>query len=147
MADHQLETQRTIYNRLLTWADLIAVIGDGASPERARVYDNVPQGVWGENDQSFTGYVVIGDDTANEGGTKSRDGQEITVTIHTWSRKNGKREIKQMQSAIYGALHDQSLSVIGGNMINLRWEFAESFMDQDGHTRHGVQRFRMYVTD
>lgn len=145
MSDHQWEAQKAVYTALRTVAGLIALIGDGNSPERARVYDNVPQGVWSDASQSFPGYVTVGDATAAEAGTKTTDAQELTITIHTWSRYNGKKELKQIMAAVYAALHDASLSVTGGSVVNLRWEFAESFLDPDGQTRHGVQRFRMYV--
>lgn len=146
MSDHQWAVQQAVYTALRTDSGLIALIGDGNSPERARIYDNVPQGTWDDDDQSFSDYVTVGDDTAVEAGTKTFDAQELTVTLHTWSRYNGRKRCKQIMGAIYTALHNQSLAVSGGTLVNLRWEFADSFLDEDGQTRHGVQRFRFYVT-
>ena len=146
MTDHSWPVQQAVYAALRTDAALIALIGDGASPERARIYDNVPQGTWDDDDQSFAAYVTIGDDTAAEAGSKTFEAQDLTLSLHSWSRYNGRKEIKQIMAAVYDVLHDQSLSVSGGTMVNLRWEFSDSFLDADGQTRHGVQRFRMYVT-
>ena len=108
------------------------------------VYDNVPQNA------AFP-YVTIGEDTAIQwdtmpDGSGKGHGQEATLTIHTWSRYAGRKETKELQGSIYTALHNQSLSMDDHTMALLQFEYADSFMDDDGRTRHGVQRFRMLVT-
>ena len=100
------------------------------------VYDHVPQG-------SAYPYINIGEDTALQWDTDDSTGSESTLTIHTWSRQYGRRETKQIMRQIYNALHRAELDIAGGLFVTCEWEFAESFVDPDGVTRHGVMRFRI----
>lgn len=104
------------------------------------VYDDVPQGA------AFP-YVTIGDDTAVDWSGSLMRGEESTLTVHAWSRYAGRKEAKDLLASIKAALHEQSLSVTGANLVNLRFEFSETFMDADGETRHGVIRFRAVTID
>jgi len=88
-------------------------------------------------------YVVIGDDTLIEWDTDGQTGFDTTITLHVWSDYQGKAEVKTIQGQIYDLLHRAELSVIGYNLINCTFEFADSFLDPNGITRHGVQRFRL----
>jgi len=120
-----LELQKSIYKRL----------NNGAS---FWVFDDVPQ------DQAKP-FIVVGDDTLIEYDSDGKTGFECTITIHTWSDYQGMAEIKAMQSEIYDLLHRAEFSVIGYNLINCTFEFADSFLDSNGVTRHGVQRFRVIL--
>jgi len=102
------------------------------------VYDAVPQ-------NAVFPYVVIGDDTTIPFNTHTTVGGEHTITIHAWSRYKGKSEIKRIQEQIYAALNRYALSVSGATMVNCEQEYAESFLDEDGLTRHGVQRMRVLL--
>jgi hypothetical protein len=104
------------------------------------VYDAVPQ------EASFP-YIVIGDATVADWSTKGNDGTEHDINIHVWSRYDGLKETKQVQSAIHDALHDVSLTVTGFSHVLCRVDFAEAFVDQDLKTRHGVQRVRVLLHD
>lgn len=103
------------------------------------VYDDVPQ------DATFP-YVTIGEDTVADRGTKAEAGQEFTVTVHAWSRQRGRKEAKEILGQIYAALHEQALTVTGFGVSLVRFEFADSFLDQDGVTRHAVSRYRIFTT-
>ena len=116
------ELQKAVYARLSTGT-------------RA-VYDDVKP-------KSAYPYVVVGDDTLVENGTDSFNGFIATVTIHTWSDKKGRSEIKTMQDEIYGLLNRFKLSILGYNTQDCYQEFSESFLDPDGITRHGIQRYRV----
>ena len=118
-----LEIQTAVYARLSAQLD-------------TPVYDDVPQG-------SEYPYTVIGDDTAVEWDGDTFLGTEATLTIHTWSQYSGRAEVKGIMSSIYAALHRYSLSIAGYNTVTCTWEFAETFLEADGETRHGVQRFRL----
>ena len=128
MTIKQFALQEALYARLNNDSTLTDTNG-------ASVYDEVPEG------SSFP-YVVIGETTALEYGTKDVDGSENTVTIHVWSQYRGAKETKNIMDRIHDLLHDYNLSVTGANLINLRFEFLDLIRDPDGITRHGVMRFR-----
>jgi hypothetical protein len=121
-------TQRAIYERLAGDYDVTSLV--------QAVYDHVPQ------DAAFP-YVVIGDSTEAQWDTDDSTGTEATVTIHVWSRFRGRSETKLIQDAIYQSLHRYDLPIDGVHTVTVEWEYAESFLDPDGLTRHGVQRFRI----
>lgn len=104
----------------------------------SRIYDNVPQ-------ETVYPYVAIGDDTINDGGSHTAFGHETTVTIHAWSQYAGRKEVKQIMEAIYDLLHqgEGNLSLSGHRVILCRREFAETLIDPDGRTHHGISRFRV----
>ena len=104
------------------------------------IYDFVPEGT------DFP-YVKIGDQTMVDDGTKTKQGSDFTLIIHTFSRYRGSVEIKNIMSVVYDILHESSLSVSGASLVNARFEFADILVDPDGITKHGVQRFRFVVFD
>lgn len=128
----QWEIQRAIYQRLTDYQPLMAVIDS--------VYDHVPQ------DSDFP-YLVIGDDTGLQWDTGTSKGTEATLTIHAWSRELGRREVKQIMNHVYDVLHLATLSIVGLESVLCHWEFAETFLDPDGITRHGVSRFRIIADE
>jgi hypothetical protein len=123
----QWEIQKAIYEELSTFVPLTDIVKG--------VYDDVPE-------QKEFPYVNIGEDTAIAWDTDDSDGTESTLTIHTWSRAPGRKECKEIMQVIYGALHRLEISVDTLHTVFLHWEFSETFLDPDGKTRHGVQRFR-----
>lgn len=100
------------------------------------VYDFVPQ------DTAYP-YVTIGDDTAVAWDTFTETGLEATLTIHTWTRDRGRKATKDIQKEIYDILHRATFGVSGGDMVGIDFEFSETLLDPDGHTHHGIQRFRI----
>jgi len=104
------------------------------------VYDDVP-------DNANAPYVVIGDDTFVEFDTDSEVGFEATVTIHSWSVYRGRSQVKNIMGQIYNALHRAEFTVTGYNLIGCDCEFSETFLESDGVTRHGVQRFRILIRE
>lgn len=102
------------------------------------VYDATPQ------DEAFP-YVTFAADSEEQWDTDDSHGFEAVVEVHTWSRFRGLGETKRIQQAIYNALHDVSLTVIRHNVVLCLWESAQQFVDPDGLTRHGVQRFRVIL--
>jgi len=125
-----VEVQKAIYAKLVA-APAIETYSQGAVPQNA-------QGL----------YAVIGNDTLIEWDTDGRTGFEITVTIHTWDSRDGMRGllgVKALMDSIYTKLHRQALTVTGSTVIGVDQEFAESLIDNDGITAHGVQRFRIIL--
>ena len=130
-ADSQLAVQGAILSALQSAAGLTTLLAAGA----ASIVDHVPQ-------SSAYPYVVIGEATARDFDCKSSDGMEQTLTIHTWSRYRGLKETKQIMAEIVNALDQANLNIAGHSLVLLRFEFSATFLDPDGLTRHGVQRFR-----
>lgn len=110
----------------------LATAGPGGSA--VPVLDDVPQG------QAYP-YVAVGDMTVADASDKTEDGEDHSITLHVWSRYAGRKEVKGLLADIKSALHDQALSVTGHDLVMLRFEFANDFLDPDGKTRHGVIRF------
>lgn len=100
-----------------------------------KVYDHAPQ------NQAFP-YVTIGDDTQIDWSSKSMRGEEHTLTIHTWSRARGRKYAKELLADIKEALHEVRLTLTGNFNVLTRFDFAQTFLDEDGITYHGVIRFR-----
>ncbi len=128
--DSQWPLQQALHAALSGDAALQAFLGDPA-----QVFDQVPQ------DSAFP-YLVIGEDTTGPFDTKTEAGMEHRLTIHSWSRYRGLKETKQLMAAVTATLDGASLSVSGHDLVLIRHEFGATFLDPDGLTRHGVQRFR-----
>jgi hypothetical protein len=105
-----------------------------------QVFDHVPQ-------QQPYPYVNIGDLTGVEYDTDDKDGGEITITVHTWSRARGMKELAELMDAVYAALHNQSFAVAGEVVVLCYFEFVQTMTEPDGLTRHGVQRFRFITQE
>jgi len=126
-ADSSWDLQQAVYGALTGDSALMALVRG--------VYDHVPQG-------SAFPYVVIGEGTARAWGAAGLDGIEATLAIHVWSRERGLREIKTVSAEIHRIPHDASLALAGHTLVSLRFAFAESALEPDGATRHGVISFR-----
>ena len=102
------------------------------------VFDDVPQ-------NTTYPYIAIGEETVIDYSTKDIDGNESTLNIHVWSQYKGSKETKQIMDKIHDLLHNSNLTVVGHNLINLRFEYSDIMRDPDGITRHGVMRFRAII--
>lgn len=136
MALHSFALQQSLFNAI-TGGTLTDVDGTSIT---SKVYDDVPEG-------TAYPYVVIGEETAIEIGTKDKDAHEHTLTIHVWSQYRGRKEIKNIMSQIYTLLHNVAISVTGASLVQIRHEFERTLLENDGITRHGVMRFRAVVFD
>jgi hypothetical protein len=123
--------QQGIYSALTGSTAVTAHVG-------TRIYDHVPQGTASIPKP----FLVLGEDTQADWSTKSFDGQESTITLHAFSEYRGKKEVKQIADAMYQRLHNGTFSVSGQTLVLCQFEFADSFMESDGVTRHLVQRYR-----
>ncbi len=135
MSIHSFELQKSVFTVLNS-----ANITDAAGSAITGVFDDVPEG-------TAYPYIVVGEESSNNISTKSLDMHEHTLTIHTWSQYRGLKEIKVIMKQIYDNLNDVSLSVTGGQAVNMKQEFLTTLVDADGITRHGVMRFRAVVSD
>lgn len=133
MSLHSWELQKAIFTTLNNNVT-------GVSSAKIPIYDDVPEG-------SVYPYVVIGEETATNNGTKTLDGVEHTLTLHAWSQYRGRREIKEIMQSVYEKLHNTAITVSGASLVNIRQEFSNTLAEQDGITRHGVMRFRAILFD
>ena len=129
-ADSQWPLQQAVYAALRAAPAVKGLLGDPA-----RIYDHVPPA-------SPFPYLVLGEATAVPFDAKTEDGMEQTLTLHAWSRARGLKETKEIMAAVTDALDSQALALTGHVLVLLRFEFATTFLESDGLTRHGVQRFR-----
>ena len=129
----EVATQQAIYTKLITNAPLMAIARG--------VFDHVAQ-----DSQAFP-FVTIGECTIDEWDTDTESGIFCTATIHTWSRQFGRQQTKMIQDAVFAALHRQELVVTGYQFITCERIGSESFLDPDGRTRHGVQRFKILISE
>ena len=134
MSDHSLALQKTIF-------DVLNVDSVLTNTYSANTFDYVP-----DNFANFP-YIKIGEETTVDNGTKTLQGNEHTLVIHTFSQYRGSKEVKNIMSRIYALLHESSLSVSGASLVNLRFEFSDIIKENDGLTTHGIQRFRAVVFD
>ena len=136
MALHRFPLQQGIFSTLSS-ATLADVSGTSIT---SRVFDDVPEG-------TAYPYLVIGEETATNIDTKDKEAHEHTLTFHVWSQYRGRKEIKNIMSQIYTALHNSDITVSGATLVNIRHEFENTLLESDGITRHGVMRFRAVVFD
>lgn len=123
----ELDLQKAVY---------LALDGNISAP----VFDHVPQNT------SYP-YVVIGEDSFVDWSTDDKNGFQATINIHVWDRpegdsgSRGRANVKVIQGEIYGILQRSSFAI--GNFGNpgMSYEYSDCFMDTDGTTYHGVQRF------
>jgi hypothetical protein len=145
MSDAELEVQRAIFETLKTAPEVVALLANSAdegSPTQPAIYDHIPQVVASEDESKFP-LIGIGDDTAEPFDTDDIDGHESTVTLHIYDRYEGTKRVKQITGAVYRALHDSALEVIGQHTVYCFWEFSGNVPDPDPMTKHGVMRFRI----
>jgi hypothetical protein len=125
--------QDAVHAALAGSAETQALIGNPV-----RLYDHVPE------DAAFP-YVELGEVNARRFDSQSRSGLDCTLTLNVWSRYRGRREVKQILDATYGALHDGALSIAGNAHVLTSFQSAETRRDADGLTYHGVARYRVIV--
>ena len=123
--------QAAIYTRLTTDAAITAKV--------TGVFDDVTPG------QAYP-YVTLGEDTSADGGTKTFDSEEITKTLHAWSRYDGKKEAQDILSLVLESITREPLLLGGGFSVHFsQLKMLQVFTDEDGITRHGVMRLRFRV--
>lgn len=103
------------------------------------VYDVVP-------DTPAYPFVLVGDDASKDWSTSEAYGEDVTVTLHVWSQDTDREEMKTLQQQIYGALHDQAVSVSGYSVAALLFVSSESVFDEEKSALHGTSKFRCLLS-
>ena len=110
------------------------------------VYDDAPQLPEGMPDSDFP-YVVIGDDQHGPFDTDDQVGASTLINLHFWSRYAGFKEVKGLMGEAYDLLNRAILAKTGYNIVDCIREFSDTFVDPDGRTRHGIQRYRLTIQE
>jgi len=121
--------QRGVYQALAGSLDLTTLLGG------VRVYDDAPQA-------AIYPFITLGQSVIRDWSTGTEDGAEHLLTLHVWSRAGGKKQVHDIIEAIKATLHDQPLTLVDHELVNLRHEFSEARPDPDGDTYHGIVRYR-----
>jgi hypothetical protein len=129
MASASWSLQRAIYDTLANDGDVVLRLGG------ARIFDDVPQ-------KSPYPYLTLGQSVVRDWSTGTEDGAEHILTLHVWSRAEGRREAHDIMSSIRDALHDRDLALDGHRLVQLRHELSEARREPDGETYHGIVRLR-----
>lgn len=132
MSEFFTVVQKEIYSILANSAELGAVTNG--------VFDSVPQ------DTAYP-YVTIGEDVFTDMSTDTELINSVSITIHTWSRFSGRSEIKKIQGVIYDLLNRAIISNNEFKFININQVTAQSQIDSDGETRHGIQTFNLILEE
>ena len=110
------------------------------------IFDHVPQ-------KTPYPYVVIGEDNFTDWSTDDKNGFQATINIHVWDRPEGttgtrgKEATKLMQGEVYNILQRSNFPIGDYGNIGMSYEYSDCFMDSDGITYHGVQRFRVFFAE
>lgn len=129
------ELQQAIYDRLTGYFPLMSKI--------VGVYTRVPQATEPEDDSAFP-YVTIGPFNVSPFDTKLDNGAEVVAQVHIWSRGNSDLAWREIEQAIYNALHKyRPLAVASANVIDCLFESSTDTDDPDGLTTHVVMSFRI----
>lgn len=121
--------QRAIYETLRADAALKTLIGDPP-----RVYDAPPPG------GPFP-FVVFGATRETRiAGADSLIEHDIRLSVH--SRYEGRRETRDIVTAILSALDDAPLVLAGAHLVSLRASFSDIIHRQDADAHQGLIRFR-----
>ena len=129
MPNSSWSLQRSIYDALVGDAGVLGLLGS------ARIFDDVPQ-------RSAFPYLTLGQTTVRDWSTGSDDGDEHLLTLHVWSRAEGRHETHALMAAVRTALHERALTLDGHRLVNLRHELSEARREPDGETYHGIVRLR-----
>jgi Protein of unknown function (DUF3168) len=121
--------QRGICQALADSSHLGALLGG------ARIYDDPPQ-------VASYPFITLGQSLLRDWSTGTEDGAEHLLTLHVWSRAGGKKQVHDILEAIKSTLHNQPLSLVDLELVNLRHEFSEARPDPDSDTYHGIVRYR-----
>jgi len=135
----EFELQTAIYTALTGNTALMAIVTGG-------VHDHVPQSDDGEPLKGYP-YLVIGDETVFASNTDDSSESEHNIQIDVWSRYRGRKEIKQIMSAVHTVLHRTELTVENATFVHTEFDDIDIFLEPDGLTRHGVMQFMVKLDE
>lgn len=128
MASPDLELQGAIVARLRGYTPLTSIIGQ-------KVYDKPPE-------SASEPYLEIGEAYCLRSDAECVDGQEVRLTLHTWSvYSGGFMEVKQIADAVVTALHQHPMALPTNRLISISHRLTRTFRDADGVRSHATIEF------
>ena len=125
---------QTVYSALIGNSTLMALVNDS-------IFDHVP-------DKNPYPFIAIGELIQTEDNTGSPEqGVIASLTLHTYSRYDGRDETHEIQEEINRTLHRADLISSGVDFISIDHAQSQSFVDADGKTRHGIMEFKILITE
>jgi hypothetical protein len=86
---------------------------------------------------------VIGEISSRPLDTQGYSARDLSLTIHSYSRSPGMKNIRQIMAAVSASLHNADLDIAGHLLILCRETDAEAALSEDGVTRYARQRFNI----
>ena len=75
--------------------------------------------------------------------TQDSRGYDITLTVHSYSRASGFKELRALMAAVHDILHGAALTPPGQHVTLCDEVSSDTRLESDGITRHGLQRFHI----
>jgi hypothetical protein len=132
-ADPAWALQKATFAALSASAAVQAVLGNPA-----RIYDHVPPG-------AVFPYLTLGEIEIEDWSSKSSRGFAAILTSHVFSRGRGRKEARAILEAVRAVLDNAALTLDDHVLVALRFQMAETLLDEDGLTYHGVARYRAMI--
>lgn len=123
------------------WPLQVAIYERLTSRLTVPVYDHVP------DDAPFP-FVSLGEDTEIDWSAKSEPGEEVTHTVHIYSRWKGMKETKDIKNQVVMALTEENELDLGDEFrIVLRRPDSFNSFRENEKTRHSVVRMRYLIEE
>ena len=124
-----IELQKAVVAALTRDNALVSSLGG------AKVYDHAPPHV------SFP-YITLGRTSLFDWSTGTESGEEQILTLHVWSKGQGKKQALEIIERAGEALRPDALTLTGFHLVSFRQEYSEVRFDEDLSVYHGRLRFR-----
>jgi hypothetical protein len=98
-----------------------------------KVYDQFQQGV-------AMPFITIGEETLLDISTKVEEITSHLITVHTWSKSNSSKEVKEMNHFVKTSLIDTHLNVDGFVVLFSALDLNQTLKEPDGNSivYHGI---------
>lgn len=124
--------QQSVYQTLSNDGTLSALIQG--------VFDHVPQG-------SAYPFVTIGECVVRDFSNAEKQGTENRLSIHVFSRGQGRREASLIMERICTLLNNTALSVTGQALVSSHFTASGITLSDDGATYQGTLQFTVRLSE
>ncbi|PDT79957.1 DUF3168 domain-containing protein [Sinorhizobium sp. BJ1] len=129
------ELQKLLFDTLTGNGQVMAFAGG--------VYDRVPADPY----KAKTAYISFGPSDVVDDSAECVTSGEHTFQLDVWSKAVGQVEAKRLVDLIYGALHEQELTLTENALAEIRVDFRRVFPDQDPLITHGVVTVTAFIEE